>query len=834
MAVTHEHPPRLAANGSLSAACLEEKFELLKEIGDGSFGSVALARVRTAGGHIARRGTMVAIKTMKKTFESFGPCLELREVIFLRSLPVHPHLVPALEIFLDPTSKKLHICMEHMDGNLYQLMKGREHKCLDSSSVKSILFQILSGLDHIHNHNFFHRDIKPENILVSTSSPQDSNTTFRRYSSMVTPPSTPPLYTIKIADFGLAREIHSQHPYTTYVSTRWYRAPEVLLRAGAYSAPVDIWAIGAMAVEIANLKPLFPGGNEVDQVWRVCEIMGSPGNWYDKSGKKVGGGDWRDGTRLAQKLGFSFPKMAPHSMETILRAPQWPVALSSFVTWCLMWDPKNRPTSAEAMKHEYFNDAVDPLRPKSSGSRLLGRKHSSIDGKSQRDFSDGAAQSSRPSWFRKSLIRDHSPALPIQLPSPQTQITSPNRSPTYHSQTIDNAPPAAESTSTMRYRPFANKRATWTNGINPSNAAPMPILPSIRPISPLSDTVTAQSHNNPAHKSSQATAIVPSLDSKPSKKIGRQLSVQSNGNHYADFHRQEAERALNGQRAPMSPNSEQKEGFFSHLRKRARRLSGKPQIPAPPSMDDDVEANAGCSPWQSNRNSMIVDSNMDTILEKSFNDIDTVLQSNRPLAEPLSPSPEAPSSHKQQRGLPNSESSLSRHPSLSKSISSPALDSSSFTGAGGPISSRTRRALHRSTHPSHMYDTPDEEDELLHEALNNAQSAAKRMDRRSRAEERDYLKKVAQLETPRQPLRDTANNMAALNPYPTPSPSAKRNGVLFDQNAVTDPVEPLKPVKARPKEDIHPNPRWPTPPYEENEWAASAAASIFAVGSIYK
>lgn len=526
--------------------------------------------------------------------------------------------------------------------------------------------------------------------------------------------------------------------------------------------------------------------------------------------------------------------MAPHSMETILRAPQWPVALSNFVTWCLMWDPKNRPTSAEAMKHEYFNDAIDPLRPKSSGSRLLGRKHSSIDGKSQRDFSDGAAQSSRPSWFRKSLIRDHSPALPIQLPSPQTQITSPNRSPTYRAQTVDNAPPAAESTSTMRYRPFANKRATWTNGTNPSNAAPMPILPSIKPISPLSDTVTAQSHNNPAHKTSQATTTVPSLDSKPSKKIGRQLSVQSNGNHYADFHRQEAERALNGQRAPMSPNSEQKEGFFSHLRKRARRLSGKPQLPAPSSMDDDVEANAGCSPWQSNRNSMIVDSNMDTILEKSFNDIDKVLQSNRPLAEPLSPSPEAPSSHKQQRGLPNPENSLSRHPSLSKSVSSPSLDSSSFTGAGGPISSRTRRALHRSTHPSHMYDTPDEEDELLHEALNNAQNAAKRMDRRSRAEERDYLKRVAQSETPRQPLRDTANNMAALNPYPTPSPSAKRNGVLFDQNAMTDPVEPLKPVKARPKEDLHPATRWPTPPYEENEWAASAAASIFAVGSIYK
>ncbi len=82
---------------------------------------------------------------MKKTFESFTPCLELREVVFLRTLPPHNHLVPALDIFLDPFSKKLHICMEHMEGNLYQLMKARDHKCLDNASVKSILFQIMQA-----------------------------------------------------------------------------------------------------------------------------------------------------------------------------------------------------------------------------------------------------------------------------------------------------------------------------------------------------------------------------------------------------------------------------------------------------------------------------------------------------------------------------------------------------------------------------------------------------------------------------------------------------------------------------------------------------------------
>ena len=341
MPIPLEPGPRGPSQRPNGVVCLEDKFEIIKDdIGDGSFGSVALARVRAAGAHVARRGTLVwlsirhllgrrsrlthrirqvAIKTMKKTFDSFAPCLELREVVFLRTLPNHAHLVPALDIFLDPISKRLHICMEHMDGNLYQLMKARDHKCLDTVSVKSILFQILSGLEHIHAHNFFHRDIKPENILVSTSAPQDPATTFRRYSTLSTPPPTPPTYTVKIADFGLARETHSRLPYTTYVSTRWYRAPEVLLRAGGYSAPVDIWAIGAMAVEIATLKPLFPGSNEVDQVWRVCEIMGSPGNWYSRRGGKVGGGDWADGTRLAQKLGFSFPKVIFDLMPRVRR-----------------------------------------------------------------------------------------------------------------------------------------------------------------------------------------------------------------------------------------------------------------------------------------------------------------------------------------------------------------------------------------------------------------------------------------------------------------------------------------------------------------------------------
>lgn len=735
---------------------------------------------------------------MKKTFDSFQSCLELREVIFLRSLPPHPHLVPALDIFLDPYSRRLHIAMEFMDGNLYQLMKARDHKPMDAHSVKSILVQILSGLEHIHQREFFHRDIKPENILVSTSQQNDASHPFRRYSAMMTPPSTPPVYTIKIADFGLARETHSKLPYTTYVSTRWYRAPEVLLRAGEYSAPVDIWAVGAMAVEIATLKPLFPGGNEVDQVWRVCEIMGSPGSWMNKYGQRVGGGEWKDGVRLAQKLGFSFPKMAPHSIDTILQSPQWPASLAQFVTWCLMWDPRGRPTSTQALAHEYFQDAVDPLRLKSSSSRLLGRKQSDISGKDSPDASPSLT-SKTSSWLRRSLVaRESAPAVPQHA---STQAASPRPSP---------AQPSPSDPAGNKQRPNPTKRATWTNGV-PANGAPIPILPSIRPVSPLSAEVTAQ-----------ASVRAAEGDEKAAKKIGRQLSVASHGNHYAEIHRQEAERALNGQSGLASPSSGHKEGFFSHLRKRARRLSGRYQTPMSPNSDD-IEANAGCAPWASGGNRQSI--NMDQpaagptpSTHSDMSDLDKALQNVKcSLDAPLQPS----NASKGARVAANPM--LKRHHSLNHGPDNRSSEPGN-PQAPGPISSRTRRALQTKSNPSNKYETPNEEEELLNEMLTSAHKAAKKLDRNSQAAQ-EYQRK-------NQRAAYMDGNPAAS--YLTPSPSANRNGVGFGQTPYMTPTKPLEISKTRPAHDQGYSSKYATPPDDPNDWASSVAASLLATQSMYR
>ena len=92
----------------------------------------------------------------------------------------------------------------------------------------------------MHKHGYFHRDLKPENILINKEN------------------------VIKLCDFGLAREIRSRPPFTDYVATRWYRAPEIILKSPNYNSPVDIFAVGCIMAELYMFKPIFSGSNEID------------------------------------------------------------------------------------------------------------------------------------------------------------------------------------------------------------------------------------------------------------------------------------------------------------------------------------------------------------------------------------------------------------------------------------------------------------------------------------------------------------------------------------------------------------------------------------------
>lgn len=210
----------------------------------------------------------------------------------------------------------LYFVFEYMQENLYQMIKDRETH-FPELTVKSILFQVMSGLAFMHRHGFFHRDLKPENILCSGPD------------------------VIKIADFGLAREIRSRPPYTDYVSTRWYRAPEVLLHSTRYSSAIDLWAVGCIMAELYTFRPLFPGSSEVDQLFKICSVLGTP----DKN-------DWAEGYRLASVIQFQFPECPKVPLETLItRATSEGHQLMIDM---LLWDPDKRPSAQQSLKYQFF------------------------------------------------------------------------------------------------------------------------------------------------------------------------------------------------------------------------------------------------------------------------------------------------------------------------------------------------------------------------------------------------------------------------------------------------------------------------------------------------
>eukprot|EP00800_Vazella_pourtalesii_P002932 TRINITY_DN1286_c0_g1_i12.p1 TRINITY_DN1286_c0_g1~~TRINITY_DN1286_c0_g1_i12.p1 ORF type:complete len:597 (-),score=116.57 TRINITY_DN1286_c0_g1_i12:82-1872(-) len=251
---------------------------------------------------------------MKKQYNSWDECLNLREVKSLRKMK-HPNVVKLKEIVRE--NNYLYFVFECMKENLYEMIKKRT-KPFPESATRNITYQVLQGLAYMHKNGFFHRDMKPENLLCN--GPEQ----------------------VKIADFGLAREIRSQPPYTDYVATRWYRAPEILLRSTAYNSPVDLWALGCIMAEVYTFRPLFPGANEVDEIFKVCAVLGSPSRE-----------SWADGMRLASSMSFKFPNINATKLRNIVRnAKSEGVDLMEKL---LSWDPRKRPSAIEALRHKYFS-----------------------------------------------------------------------------------------------------------------------------------------------------------------------------------------------------------------------------------------------------------------------------------------------------------------------------------------------------------------------------------------------------------------------------------------------------------------------------------------------
>uniref|UniRef100_A0A8R1XVZ4 non-specific serine/threonine protein kinase n=1 Tax=Onchocerca volvulus TaxID=6282 RepID=A0A8R1XVZ4_ONCVO len=289
---------------------LADRYLMTKRLGDGTFGEVLLAKKLDTG-------DKVAIKRMKRKFYSWNEAMALREVKSLKKMN-HPNIIKLREVIREHDN--LYFIFEYMQENLYELMKDRD-RYFPEHIIRNIIYQVLQGLAYMHKNGFFHRDMKPENIMCNGTE------------------------LVKIADFGLAREIRSRPPFTDYVSTRWYRAPEILLRSTSYNSPIDIWALGCIMAELYMLRPLFPGTSEMDQLFKIITILGTPNKGFLQE-------DWPEGYQLAVAMNFKFQQCVPIPFATIVNSVGDDGL--KLMTDMMLWNPEKRPSAVGSLKYRYF------------------------------------------------------------------------------------------------------------------------------------------------------------------------------------------------------------------------------------------------------------------------------------------------------------------------------------------------------------------------------------------------------------------------------------------------------------------------------------------------
>lgn len=278
------------------------------------------------------------------------PSTAIREISLLKDL-CHPAIVQLFDVVIEPTD--LFMVFEFIDMDLKHYMD--RHKAsfppalikvsffffisqliLNSNILQSYMYQLLDGIAYCHSKRVLHRDLKPQNLLVDSEGH------------------------IKVADFGLARAFTlPMRGYTHEVITLWYRAPEILLGTKFYATGVDIWGLGCICAELVITlppircnkyqllylfqilkRPLFAGDTEVNQLHQIFKTMGTPT-------EKV----WPGVTHLPDyNVGFPMWQRQPFS-NALAKHEAYPLVKS-----ILVYDPAERVSARDAMKHPYFND----------------------------------------------------------------------------------------------------------------------------------------------------------------------------------------------------------------------------------------------------------------------------------------------------------------------------------------------------------------------------------------------------------------------------------------------------------------------------------------------
>ncbi|XP_059615675.1 homeodomain-interacting protein kinase 2 [Phlebotomus argentipes] len=244
---------------------LSAQYEVLEFLGRGTFGQVVKCW---------KKGTseIVAIKILKN-HPSYARQGQIEVSILSRLSQENAdefNFVRAFECF----QHKNHTCLvfEMLEQNLYDFLKHNKFSPLPLKYIRPILQQVLTALLKLKQLGLIHADLKPENIML------------------VDPVRQP--YRVKVIDFGSASHV-SKTVCNTYLQSRYYRAPEIILGL-PFCEAIDMWSLGCVVAELFLGWPLYPGSSEYDQIRYISQTQGLPTEHMLNSASKTAKFFYRD------------------------------------------------------------------------------------------------------------------------------------------------------------------------------------------------------------------------------------------------------------------------------------------------------------------------------------------------------------------------------------------------------------------------------------------------------------------------------------------------------------------------------------------------------------